>query len=477
MDEYSSELISRCKPIFFQGFKAIYDTTVSKSKNKKYILREFQEALESIPNWNSKIIENEYERFKITTRCNWIDDLIEAAFLSLAKRMVKHRENSKIDLVIPHSPEFIHKCYINIAREFWKKPKLFFQKVSRDELKENMLEIHEIISAMILETLRLELPYKDMLKNFLDKPTTTDTTREDMTSRSLNDTVLEINQPNECNNQNEIVETMNSNKTNGCGETNDNLELLSNDNSQSLCEIETSSDDHHVHTNIDKHTQEVLAETQEDPTAVDTQEVLAETQEDPTAVDTQEVLSETQEDPTAVDTQEVLSETQEDATAVDTQEVLSETQEDATEVDTQEVLAETQEDATEVDTQEVLSETQEDATEVDTQEVLSETQEDATAVDTQEVLSETQEDATAVDTQEVLSETQEDSVAVVDANDSPNKINNQSIKIVDFKTKILKRKNSDKVKRLLGIDLSTNRLDSRLSRDKLKKYLLLKSQS
>ena len=170
MSEYSNELIFKCKTNFYHGFKSIYETVEKKNKNKKYILRDFQEALEFVPLWNSNIIENEYKRFKKNTKCGWLDDLIQASFLNMAKELLKDSvQKSSIQLVIPSGPNFIHKCYINIARELWKNPKLYYQKVSRDELKNSIEDIYEIISEQIIHTLRNDLPFKDVLHTYLNK--------------------------------------------------------------------------------------------------------------------------------------------------------------------------------------------------------------------------------------------------------------------------------------------------------------------
>jgi hypothetical protein len=169
MSEYSSELISKCRTNFYQGFESIYVTVSKKNKNRKLLLSEFQTALESIHLWNSNILEKEYERFRLG--CVFLDDLIEASFLNIAKDLLKNVENKdSINIMIPSGSNFIHKCYVNIAREIWKNPKLFYNRLSRNELKENMEDTYTIIDTNIISTLRNELPFKDMLQSYLNKP-------------------------------------------------------------------------------------------------------------------------------------------------------------------------------------------------------------------------------------------------------------------------------------------------------------------
>jgi hypothetical protein len=412
MDEYSSELVSRCKPIFFQGFKAIYDTAVSKSKNKKYVLREFQEALESIPNWNSKIIENEYERFKITTRCHWIDDLIKAAFLSLAKRMVRHRENTKmIDLVIPHSPEFIHKCYINIAREFWKKPKIFFQKVSRDELKENLIEAHDIIASMIIETLRLELPYKDMLKNFLDKTSFDETVDEYET---------ELNTPFKSD---LLLDTPDESKDSSTSTSTDDevCEVKSTDDE--VCEVKSTDDE--------------VCEVKSPEASKELIPVIEDTHSD------QDSSLETVVD---VCDEIVLP----NGIHVDNDEITT------LEAD--------------VDPS-VFKETESEPLEADVVPVVFKGTES-------EPLEADDEDTHTIHEKACL-ESEEDSQAHEDSpiEDTKEAVATTNTKTVEIPSKKKLYKNSEKIKKLLGIDISNNKLESKYTKDQLKKYLLLKSQN
>ena len=88
MSEYSNELIIRCKHLFYQGFKAIYENTCNKCKSKHMLLREFQESLELINTWNTHIINTEYKRFQKNIKGILLDDLIKAAFINTADEML-----------------------------------------------------------------------------------------------------------------------------------------------------------------------------------------------------------------------------------------------------------------------------------------------------------------------------------------------------------------------------------------------------
>ena len=131
--EYTSQLIDVLYPHIFDGVKSIYDESKLLYLSKKTpILLIFRELLEKVPIWNSEIIESECNRIINNSNCDWIDDLITAVFISHTKILTSIGPNQsfhKINITIPKSSSFIHKCYINTAREIWKNPYLFNESV------------------------------------------------------------------------------------------------------------------------------------------------------------------------------------------------------------------------------------------------------------------------------------------------------------------------------------------------------------
>ena len=64
--------------------------------------------------------------------------------------------------------KFIHKVYINIARQFWKNPFLFSSEgISQFEYQKNIRECEHIISESVQESIRILLPVKNILKEYL----------------------------------------------------------------------------------------------------------------------------------------------------------------------------------------------------------------------------------------------------------------------------------------------------------------------
>jgi len=173
--EYTAQLVDMLYPDMFDGVKSIYDESkLLYGRKKMPILLIFRELLEKVPIWNSEIIDSECSRIVNNTNCDYIDDLITAVFISHTKILTSigpNRSFQKINVTIPKTGTFIHKCYINTARELWKNPYLFNENVPGHEFQKNNKEIEEIIKKCIENTIRKSLPIKDILKEHLEGET------------------------------------------------------------------------------------------------------------------------------------------------------------------------------------------------------------------------------------------------------------------------------------------------------------------
>lgn len=171
--EYSRQLINILKPLLYSGIQRIYkeakdDCPTSDDKNST--LSTFQDYLSRVPQWSQSIIDDEYENIVNRSQCDYLDNLITAVFLSYTRILTvinTGKTNKKIPLKIPKPGHFIHKCYIDIAREFWKLPMIFDDQLPPYEKQKNMREAELIISESIEETIRKQLPVKHILLEYL----------------------------------------------------------------------------------------------------------------------------------------------------------------------------------------------------------------------------------------------------------------------------------------------------------------------
>jgi len=170
--EYTKQLTNILVPYIFEGIKSIYDTSkgVCNMNKDGNILMRFQEQLSQIPKWNQEIIDEEYSRIVENSGCDWLDELVTAVFLSHTKILTSIKSNkkqNKINLKIPKIDHFIHKCYIESAREVWKNPYLFSDRYKQCDYQRNVRDCNTIICESIEETIRKLLPVKSILKEYL----------------------------------------------------------------------------------------------------------------------------------------------------------------------------------------------------------------------------------------------------------------------------------------------------------------------
>ena len=136
--EYTNQLQKILTPRIYEGFKSIYEDilkvlTEEIQENKPQtssVVKTFQKALKEIPQWNQDMIKNEYNRIERTSNCDYFDNLIEAIFITNTKILTSvqlHEKSQNIKINIPQSPHFIHKCYMECAKEIYKNPYIFDQ--------------------------------------------------------------------------------------------------------------------------------------------------------------------------------------------------------------------------------------------------------------------------------------------------------------------------------------------------------------
>ena len=169
--EYTKQLIDVLKLPIYEGLQKIYGDSkrIFADGYEDELPNIFRKQIENVPKWNSDFIENEVDRIIRISNCDWLDDLITAVFISHTKILASLGNNSKrVNLTIPKTSNFIHKCYINSAREMWKNPYLFDESVSSSEYQKNIKYIEDLIKESIEHTIRKTLPVKEILRDHFE---------------------------------------------------------------------------------------------------------------------------------------------------------------------------------------------------------------------------------------------------------------------------------------------------------------------
>ena len=171
--EYTKQLVTILSPYIYNGMKKIYFDAKEGCFEKgemENTLREFQRNLSVIPKWNQEIINDEYDTIISESKCDWLEDLIMAVFVSHTRILTSinfSKNKNKINLKIPKVDHFIHQCYIESARCFWKNPYLFDDTINNYEFQRNRREAELMIESQINETIRRQLPVKNILREYL----------------------------------------------------------------------------------------------------------------------------------------------------------------------------------------------------------------------------------------------------------------------------------------------------------------------
>lgn len=173
--EYTTQLINILTPLIYEGLQSIYNEILNISSNDS-TLKNFQYSLQKIPKWNNDIIHKETMRIMNNSKSfSWLEDLIRA---TLKANIVVLTYNPTVKTQIKVDPllyqnikieDFIHKIYIECAREFWNNPYLFYHSYTPIELKRNQRDCIAIIKDCVKEAIRKLLPVKHILKIYLNE--------------------------------------------------------------------------------------------------------------------------------------------------------------------------------------------------------------------------------------------------------------------------------------------------------------------
>jgi hypothetical protein len=172
-NEYTTHLINILNPLIFEGILSIYKEA-QEIAGPDNVLKIFQTFLKRIPKWNQVIIEKETNRIINSSQSyGWLNDLIKAtlkANLIVLMYNPTVKSQTKLDNSFYQNikiNDFIHKVYIECAREIWNNPYLLYHNYPPIEIKRNQRDCMNIIKDCIRESIRKLLPVKHILQIYL----------------------------------------------------------------------------------------------------------------------------------------------------------------------------------------------------------------------------------------------------------------------------------------------------------------------
>ena len=174
-NEWCAQLINTLTPAIIDGIRSIFkealDVCETNDDKEKYLMT-FQTFLSRIPKWNDTIIKNERVRIEKFTKCGYLEELITCVHVVQLKALTCVRvgqKQKKIDIDIPSADTFIHKIYINTAKNVYTNVYLFELENTPLELQKNNRQIELFVQESIMKTIRETIPVERILRAYIDE--------------------------------------------------------------------------------------------------------------------------------------------------------------------------------------------------------------------------------------------------------------------------------------------------------------------
>lgn len=167
-NQYTRQLTDIVSPCIYSGLRVIFDNC----KTSQKCLKKFQEKLCTISKWNQEIIDNEYDKLISTSKCVWLDKLIETVFVCNVKILttINSNQQNTFNIKVPDTKNFIHKCYIETARQLYIEPHLMDDReefLKPSVVNKNYKNCMEIIEKSIIKTLHSFIPKQEIVEKCL----------------------------------------------------------------------------------------------------------------------------------------------------------------------------------------------------------------------------------------------------------------------------------------------------------------------
>lgn len=183
-NEWGARLLTILTPLIIEGFKSIFDESYKLCKDnneKEKYLMTFQNLITRIPKWNGTIIETERKRIVERSGCSYLEELVTCIHIIQLKLLTAMRvgqKQKKIDINIPKLDDFIHKCYVNVARKIYKNVYLFELNCPPLQTQKNNRELEIIVQECILNSVRESIPVESILRAYMDETVEEDVVEE-----------------------------------------------------------------------------------------------------------------------------------------------------------------------------------------------------------------------------------------------------------------------------------------------------------
>ena len=168
--EYTKQLTQFLSQPIFTFFLKLLETAKEREADPKKLLLSFQILLEGISEWNHDKVQRETQNIAMGTQCDYLEELLTAVFVAHTKVLSSIRLTNKqkrLQITIPKLEHFLHKTLIECARFLWTNTYLFSSSCTAIEKQKNMRHVESFIGDGISQGIRLMLPVKSILREYL----------------------------------------------------------------------------------------------------------------------------------------------------------------------------------------------------------------------------------------------------------------------------------------------------------------------
>ena len=168
--EYTRQLSQYLGPPILSFFLKMLETAKEREADPKKLLLSFQILLEGISEWNHDKVQRETQSIAMGTQCDYLEELLTAVFVAHTKVLSSIRltnKQKKLQITIPKLEHFLHKTLIECARLLWMNTYLFSGSGAAMDRQKNMRQVEVLITEGINQGIRLMLPVKSILREYL----------------------------------------------------------------------------------------------------------------------------------------------------------------------------------------------------------------------------------------------------------------------------------------------------------------------
>ena len=162
-------------PSVADGLWSLYDNARNLCEHNQQIdqtLRTFQNLLTQIPNWTDETLSEEVERIVISSKCEYLDDLLMGVFLAYIRAFasLQYRGDSQqinLDFERPAVSKFVHEFYKHGARAAWKSAYLFkTHGVTNEVQARNRRDIEAMLDKCMADVINAFIPWKEISRAY-----------------------------------------------------------------------------------------------------------------------------------------------------------------------------------------------------------------------------------------------------------------------------------------------------------------------